>query len=255
MLPVFRTYCRLRCVTALRQFDGRCNLCSRSNGATSLISCRWVDCCAAGVGLGHGPEAGSCCHDAVPHQRCRECALEDYQREPVARNAYASPPLLIIICHLPRARWPMQSEAHRAAEAARIAKDGQVVDPQLYYTKQTIGNACGTIGMLHAIANASTLTGGPIAKDSWLDTFVTSTLASTPDQRAARLETDGGLEAEHAAVVQEGQSAVVEDTWQHFICFVVKGGHLYELDGRKDGPINHGPSSQDTLLQVRRRDM
>lgn len=28
-------------------------------------------------------------------------------------------------------------------------------------------------------------------------------------------------------------------------------GHLYELDGRKKFPINHGPSSQDTLLKVR----
>jgi hypothetical protein len=27
-------------------------------------------------------------------------------------------------------------------------------------------------------------------------------------------------------------------------------GHLYELDGRKKFPINHGPSSQDTLLKV-----
>ena len=34
----------------------------------------------------------------------------------------------------------------------------------------------------------------------------------------------------------------------HFICFVQKNGHLYELDGRKPFPINHGASSADTLL-------
>jgi ubiquitin carboxyl-terminal hydrolase L3 len=28
-------------------------------------------------------------------------------------------------------------------------------------------------------------------------------------------------------------------------------GHLYELDGRKAFPINHGPSSTETLLEVR----
>lgn len=28
-------------------------------------------------------------------------------------------------------------------------------------------------------------------------------------------------------------------------------GHLYELDGRKKFPINHGASSPDTLLKVR----
>jgi hypothetical protein len=30
----------------------------------------------------------------------------------------------------------------------------------------------------------------------------------------------------------------------------VKEGHLYELDGRKKFPVNHGPSSPDTLLEV-----
>ena len=47
------------------------------------------------------------------------------------------------------------SEAHRAAEAARIAAEGQVVSPNLRYIKQTIGNACGTIGILHALSNVS----------------------------------------------------------------------------------------------------
>lgn len=36
----------------------------------------------------------------------------------------------------------------------------------------------------------------------------------------------------------------------HFIAFVHKGGCLYELDGRKEFPINHGPSAPETLLEV-----
>ena len=38
----------------------------------------------------------------------------------------------------------------------------------------------------------------------------------------------------------------------HFIAFVCVDGHLYELDGRKEFPINHGVSSPDTLLKVTR---
>ena len=34
-----------------------------------------------------------------------------------------------------------------------------------------------------------------------------------------------------------------------FICFVEREGSLYELDGRKAGPVNHGPTTPDTLLQ------
>lgn len=35
----------------------------------------------------------------------------------------------------------------------------------------------------------------------------------------------------------------------HFVCFVHKDGSLYELDGRKFSAINHGPSSESTLLE------
>ena len=38
-------------------------------------------------------------------------------------------------------------------EKENIEKDGQTVSKSVYFTKQTIGNACGTIGLLHAIAN------------------------------------------------------------------------------------------------------
>jgi ubiquitin carboxyl-terminal hydrolase L3 len=57
------------------------------------------------------------------------------------------------------------------------------------------------------------------------------------------------IDEAHEAVAQEGQSAVIEDTWQHFVAFVDKGGHLYELDGRKSTPINHGPTSDATFLE------
>ena len=43
---------------------------------------------------------------------------------------------------------------------------------------------------------------------------------------------------------QEGQTAAPEPETQvllHFICFIEKGGDLYELDGCKATPINHGP--------------
>jgi len=36
----------------------------------------------------------------------------------------------------------------------------------------------------------------------------------------------------------------------HFVAYVHKNGHLYELDGRREFPINHGPTSAETLLKV-----
>lgn len=46
----------------------------------------------------------------------------------------------------------LQSEKHRKEEAERIEKDGQTVSKGLYYLKQTVGNACGTIGLVHVVA-------------------------------------------------------------------------------------------------------
>jgi ubiquitin carboxyl-terminal hydrolase L3 len=48
------------------------------------------------------------------------------------------------------------SEAHKNEEEARILATGdaaQKVAPSLWYTKQTVGNACGTVGLTHAALN------------------------------------------------------------------------------------------------------
>ncbi len=39
------------------------------------------------------------------------------------------------------------------AEDEELKQQGYKPDPKIYFMKQTISNACGTIGALHAIAN------------------------------------------------------------------------------------------------------
>jgi ubiquitin carboxyl-terminal hydrolase L3 len=152
------------------------------------------------------------------------------------------------------------SEAHRVEEAARIARDGQrAPDPLLYMVAQTIDNACGTLAVLHAVANACTATGGPIpvAPESWFSTFLAATAASTPLQRAAALEADDAVDDAHGDAVEGGQSAQTDDTSNHFVCFSIRGGgvgggagELWELDGRKASPIHHGAVSADAVLET-----
>lgn len=144
-------------------------------------------------------------------------------------------------------KW--REDEEKQLEAKR-AKGEHKVHPSVYFCKQFIPNACGTIGLLHILSNLSADTGGCISlpADCWTSTFLAATASSTPEQRAEALEADSSLEAEHAAVVEEGQSAVIDDAECHFAAYLCKDGELYELDGRKSGPINHGKCKDEELL-------
>ncbi|XP_071949447.1 ubiquitin carboxyl-terminal hydrolase isozyme L3-like isoform X2 [Antedon mediterranea] len=131
-------------------------------------------------------------------------------------------------------------------EQTKIKQDGQEVSPNLMFIKQTIGNACGTIALLHSIANNTE----KMQLSGFLSNFIEKTKSMTPEERASFLESDEGLCAAHEESAQEGQTeARDEEVNLHFISLVHMDGHLYEMDGRKPNPINHGKSSKETLLE------
>lgn len=77
----------------------------------------------------------------------------------------------------------------------------------------------------------------------------------TPEQRGEILVKSKDNEAlnlitAHQELAMEGQTRANpnEKVDHHFIAIIEKDGHLYELDGSKDVPINHGPTSSDTFL-------
>jgi ubiquitin carboxyl-terminal hydrolase L3 len=143
-----------------------------------------------------------------------------------------------------------QSEDFRIAQVRKIEENGQELPPGVWFTTQTIGNACGTIGLLHAVGNnLDTL--GSLPEGSWSQKFFANSLDADADARAAMLQNDDSIAEVHADAAQAGQSAAPdrpEDCMLHFVCFIQKGGFLLELDGRKPFPINHGPCASDDLL-------
>jgi len=132
------------------------------------------------------------------------------------------------------------SEAHRHAEEASIVEKGQVVSPKVYHIKQVIGNACGTIGLLHAVSNNEAKL--ELAPDKFFSKFISQTRGLDMMERAVALEANTDIEVEHQSLASEAKSNVhhaVNDNL-HFNAFVEVDGDLYELDGRKNRPINHG---------------
>lgn len=74
----------------------------------------------------------------------------------------------------------------------------------------------------------------------------------SPEQRGKLLEGFEEISASHQELALEGQTDANsgEPVDHHFVAFVNHQGELYELDGRKSFPVNHGKTSADTLLQV-----
>jgi len=139
----------------------------------------------------------------------------------------------------------------KKSESERIEQDKvikeKVHSDKVYFMKQTVGNACGTIGLLHAIGNiTSEIT---LSEGSFLDKFFKSTADMTPMERARFLENDSQIEDAHSVAVTAGDTPATDDADTHFICLACVDGELYELDGRKAGPISHGASSPATLLK------
>ncbi|KAH0643017.1 ubiquitin carboxyl-terminal hydrolase isozyme L3-like isoform X1 [Solanum tuberosum] len=143
--------------------------------------------------------------------------------------------------------YPLTSQS----EAERVQQDGEtkVQDPTstIYFMKQTVGNACGTIGLLHAIGNITSEI--KLDEGSFLDKFFKSTACMDPMERASFLESDREIEVAHSVAATAGDTEVPVNVDTHFICFTCVDGQLYELDGRKSGPISHGTSTPSSLLQ------
>jgi ubiquitin carboxyl-terminal hydrolase L3 len=127
-------------------------------------------------------------------------------------------------------------------------------EPAVWY-KQTIGNACGLFGLLHAVSNGHAR--NQISPGSDLDTLLKQAVPLYPADRAVLLEETDALEQAHQAAAITGDTAApdAEDNVDlHFVCFVKseKNGHLFELDGRRKGPLDRGmlEADEDVLSEA-----
>ena len=113
--------------------------------------------------------------------------------------------------------------------------------------KQYAGNACGTVAVFHAMVNLADRE-EVVSSDSFIAKFIKDTKERTPDDRGRFFEKCDELKKAHQKAVHQGASEVQDDVDTHFIAFVQRGGELYELDGRKSFPINHGECKEEELL-------
>ncbi|KAK0627132.1 ubiquitin carboxyl-terminal hydrolase [Immersiella caudata] len=134
-------------------------------------------------------------------------------------------------------------ESHRLAEDALFPLySGRGKDEPVLWFRQTIRNACGLMGLLHAVSNGPAK--GFIKEGSNLDRIIKEATELGPEERAKLLEKEESLAKAHRAAAERGDTAAPDATDEvelHYVCFV-KGsdGRLWELDGRRKGPLERG---------------
>ncbi|XP_045108593.1 ubiquitin carboxyl-terminal hydrolase isozyme L3-like [Portunus trituberculatus] len=125
---------------------------------------------------------------------------------------------------------------------------GGDIPENVYFMKQFVGNACGTVALIHAVANNRDRIE---LSDGALKEFLDKTESMNPEDKGHALEGDDGISKAHEESAQEGQTEAPDREAQvneHFVAFVHKDGKLYEFDGRRKFPISHGDASADSVL-------
>jgi ubiquitin carboxyl-terminal hydrolase L3 len=122
-------------------------------------------------------------------------------------------------------------------------------EPVMWF-KQTIANACGSMGVLHCILSGEAKK--YVVPESIIDRIRKESERLHVEERAQKLYENAEFEKAHHEVASGGETKAPDaeaDIDLHFVAFV-KGedGHLYELEGNRKGPLNRGHIGTDDVL-------
>lgn len=160
---------------------------------------------------------------------------------------------LLVIIPLTQA-W---DRSRKAEDANKEPYTDSGPDEPVIWFKQTIGHACGSIGLLHSLIN------GPavdfIKRDSDLAAIRSRAIPLNMAKRAEMLYNSEPFELAHKSVEQAGDSyadPTGERIGGHFVSFVKSGGKLWELEGSRKGPLERGGLADgEDVLSPRALDM
>lgn len=122
---------------------------------------------------------------------------------------------------------------------------------KLYFMRQTIANACATMALIHMIANRCD-EDKDFEPDSTIRKFIVESKQLEPQVKADKFESCQTIATAHEKATNEGQTeppSASESVEYHFISIIYKDDTIYEMDGRKEAPVNHGKTTAETFLK------
>ncbi|TAQ86804.1 hypothetical protein B7494_g4868 [Chlorociboria aeruginascens] len=133
----------------------------------------------------------------------------------------------------------------RTLEDSRMgAYSGAGREEPVIWFRQTIGHACGSIGLLHCILNSAAAEA--VLPDTPASRIRDAAIPLGVQERASMLYDNEEFEMAHQSVAELGDTAAPsaeegDRLGQHFVAFVkARDGHLWELEGSRKGPIDRG---------------
>ncbi|KAK0655759.1 ubiquitin carboxyl-terminal hydrolase [Cercophora newfieldiana] len=171
----------------------------------------------------------------------------------LADLSYIPKPVVALLAIIPPT--PAWGRDRQCEDAAGLGLDYH--DPSspkskspIIWFKQTIGHACGSIGLLHSVLN------GPaseyILPGSLAEKIRDAAAPLGMDARAQMLYDSQEFEEAHMACAHLGDTVAPEATSEvptgHFVAFVKVDGRLWELEGSRQGPIDRGELGDDEDL-------
>lgn len=135
---------------------------------------------------------------------------------------------------------------------ASIVQDSRL--DKIFFAKQVINNACATQAILSVLMNITedSVTLGSTLKDlkefcSSFDSGMKGLTLSNSDQ----IRNVHNSFARQTLFEFDSKKADKDDDVFHFVSFIPIDGRVYELDGLKAGPVDHGPCGEDWTDAVR----
>jgi ubiquitin carboxyl-terminal hydrolase L3 len=169
--------------------------------------------------------------------------------------AHIPRPVLALLVIIPFT--PAWDRSRKAEDAEKETYSGSGPDEPVVWFKQTIGHACGSIGLLHIVLNGSAV--DFIKPGSELAAIRRQAIPLDMNKRAELLYNSEPFEAAHKSVEQAGDSEADltgEREGGHFVSFVKSDGKLWELEGSRKGPLERGSLADDEdVLSLRALDM
>ena len=124
----------------------------------------------------------------------------------------------------------------------------------IFFARQVINNACATQAIMSVLMN---IEDSGVTLGTTLQEFKEFCGALDAETKGLALSNSDQIRSVHNSFARQtlfefdSKKADKDDDVFHFVSFVPINGRIYELDGLKAGPVDHGPAGEDWTDAVR----